>query len=232
MKKILAFLTVVTMILSSSITAFAEGLVCVNDGSNPDIPVSNIVAQFSGHGDQVIQGADLPAGYAFKLSATHNGKSNFIMKEYIDDDRGGLLINKIGSYAGTVLFNDGKMNAVPNYMIEVKADGDWSIVIATVTNATASTMQGSGDKVSGLIAIPANTVATLTHDGKSNFIVKAYKPGDKYGDLLVNTIGAYSGQTIVKGKKKTMTFLEVRADGNWTISIGAPSDPCVVPDVN
>ena len=93
-------------------------------------------------------------------------------------------------------------------------------------------MQGRGDKISGLIASPSNTVATFTHDGSSNFIVRAHRPGEKYADLLVNTIGAYSGQVIVKGKKKSMTYIEVRADGNWTIQIGGGSDPCVVPDIN
>jgi len=56
----------------------------------------------------------------------------------------------------------------------------------------------------------------LTHNGASNFIVKAY---DDRGneDLLVNVIGRYAGSRPLVGD--VSWFLEIDADGRWTVLI-------------
>ena len=55
----------------------------------------------------------------------------------------------------------------------------------------------------------------FTHNGTSNFIVKAVdRKGDT--DLLVNEIGAYEGSGRIPPGTR---YLSIKADGDWTYSI-------------
>ena len=84
------------------------------------------------------------------------------------------------------------------------------------------TQAGKGDSV---IALPAGSkagIVTATHDGSANFSVSVIDAKNQpTGDLLVNTIGAFTGVTAwgmnaigADGKN-----LQISADGNWTIAI-------------
>jgi hypothetical protein len=57
-------------------------------------------------------------------------------------------------------------------------------------------------------------VITLTHAGGSNFSVWTLDASLEQLDLVVNTIGSYSG-TVLDGLGASS--LEINADGNWTI---------------
>lgn len=81
---------------------------------------------------------------------------------------------------------------------------------------------GSGDKIISNVNIPSgNYKATLTNNGKSNFIVKFYESSnDSYGDLLANEIGSYSGSVVIRdGETTAITngMLEIKSSGSWTI---------------
>ncbi|WP_166879159.1 hypothetical protein [Salinibacterium sp. ZJ450] len=85
------------------------------------------------------------------------------------------------------------------------------------------TQSGTGDSV---VALPEGVDAamvTATHDGSRNFAVQAITPANEPTmDLLVNTIGAYSGVTAygLNGNLgDAANNLKVTADGNWTITI-------------
>lgn len=88
------------------------------------------------------------------------------------------------------------------------------------TDLPATTITGSGDNV---ITIPdiyfgKLLVAQVTYDGPSNFVVKSYNATGGYVDLLINTIGDYSGRVpvyLATGDK--VTTLEVTASGSWTL---------------
>jgi len=83
------------------------------------------------------------------------------------------------------------------------------------------TQTGQGDNI---ITIPTGATAgivTATHDGSSNFSLSVLDASNSStGELLVNTIGPYSGATaygfnaLSKG-----TTIQVSADGNWSITI-------------
>lgn len=82
---------------------------------------------------------------------------------------------------------------------------------------------GSGDS---LITLPAGipaAVVVATHDGSRNFVVNVLdQDNSPTGDLLVNTIGSYSGVTaygLGGSFGGEPTRLEINADGNWTINI-------------
>jgi len=68
----------------------------------------------SGSGDQVL----LVTVDAGRLAATHDGRSNFAVLAW--GNRRTLMINEIGSYAGTVRLPDA-------FALEIKADGNWTL---------------------------------------------------------------------------------------------------------
>lgn len=90
------------------------------------------------------------------------------------------------------------------------------------TYGTFTTWKRSG-RGDNLLTIPTSVKAAVvvtTTDGESNFIVKALTSTNKYQDLLVNEIGAYSGTRVLgleeKGKARR---LQITADGAWTITL-------------
>lgn len=83
------------------------------------------------------------------------------------------------------------------------------------TSANGFWAEGSGDYVAENLNVTNYAVLHITHSGSSNFVVKLYKD-DTYEDLLVNTIGDYSGDVLVK--KSGKYELEINADGNWNIT--------------
>lgn len=83
------------------------------------------------------------------------------------------------------------------------------------------TESGAGDN---LITLPEGVKAgmvTATHDGAMNFVVNALNADNETtGDLLVNTIGSYSGTTVYGFDSfSEATSLQITADGSWTITI-------------
>lgn len=81
------------------------------------------------------------------------------------------------------------------------------------------TVTGTGD---GVVPVPAAVgVVTASHDGSRNFAITALNVNNEStGDLLVNTIGPYSGTTAFGLSAFTdATNLQVTADGNWSITI-------------
>jgi hypothetical protein len=80
-------------------------------------------------------------------------------------------------------------------------------------------VQGQGDSVQQ-IAIPdggSSGIATISHDGGSNFAIWALDASLQQLDLLVNTIGTYQGTVLLPAEGTTA--LEIKADGNWTIEV-------------
>lgn len=70
---------------------------------------------FEGSGSQVL----LVSTDSNRLTATHNGQSNFIILGW--GDRRDLLVNEIGPYEGTVRLGN-------PLALEIKADGQWTLV--------------------------------------------------------------------------------------------------------
>jgi hypothetical protein len=151
---------------------------------------------------------------------THAGKHNIIVDTI---DTGGEeidnLVNEIGKYKGTVLFDeeDGDMSVA----FKIDADGAWTIVVKPVTAARvwdpSTTLKGAGDDVvhvqpasSGLVTLD------LVFKGKHNFIVHAYSPDGV--ENLANEIGNFSGQVLLPDGT---VLLEVLAhEGTWTATPG------------
>lgn len=165
----------------------------------------------SGSGDDVVELAT-PDDAAAVLELTHDGSSNFAV--FSLDQAGSqtdLLVNEIGSYAGSRLVNLGGSNIGG---LEISASGAWQVVarpLRDAPRAEGGALDGSGDAV---VLLPDGADAsrlTLTHDGSSNVAVFGYATSG--ASLLVNDIGAYEGTVRLDGA----VVLDVTADGNWTL---------------
>ena len=89
----------------------------------------------------------------------------------------------------------------PKIVNNTSSDGFWA--------------NGNGDYVAEGLNVTNYAVLHISHTGSRNFIVKLYKD-DEYEDLLVNTIGSYTGDVLVEGSG---TYeLEISADGDWNIT--------------
>jgi hypothetical protein len=145
----------------------------------------------------------------------YNGGGNFAV--WTVDSTGAktdLLVNEIGAYGGTVLFDeDGHSSA-----FSVLASGPWSITVKPIEMARkwtqGSNLGGQGDDVVVLEPPTSGlTSTTITHTGSSNFAVWSWS---LYGrDLLVNEIGSYNGEVLLGDG--TILF-EVKADGAWSMT--------------
>lgn len=164
----------------------------------------------SGTGDEVVR-LDSPRDIAVITFECRQCSSNVVVKA--DED---LLVNEIGRYSGTTMYGvSGTSTTAPLTRLQVNADAAWTMTIGgldTARQVATAPVEGSGDEVV-MIENPED-VATLTHDGESNFAVWAVSGTDS--DLVVNEIGSYSGTVILPDDGGRMLVV-VEADGNWSM---------------
>lgn len=179
---------------------------------------------YSGFGSKVIQGVNL-RDIAMIVTARHTcGTSNFIVHYYDNDgNRSGAIINEIGDYYGSVLFNNSDA-ATGEGILEIEADGRWELKFISITNAVklngSSNMRGHGDVVTPLFEGKGGpAVIKMVHRGSSNFIAHLYDE-DGHAESIVNEIGFFSGEKVVKLQKNVRYFLIIQADGDWSIDFG------------
>jgi hypothetical protein len=171
--------------------------------------------ELSGSGNAVPR-FEIPADAAAIADITHAGSANFALWTI---DQGGsqtdLMVNVIGNYAGTALFDE--TAGSHSVAFEVEASGSWTIAVKPVAEAFrwdgVAMLTGSGDDVAILDPPSAGLMTvTATHSGDGNFAIWAYAEST---DLLVNEIGTFSGEVLLPDG----TFLfEIQANGPWTIS--------------
>jgi len=83
--------------------------------------------------------------------------------------------------------------------------------------------EGTGDTILQ-IELPAGPdsigIATITHNGSSNFAIWSLNEGLEQSDLLVNEIGTYSGTVPFNvSTSERIVALEISADGAWTVTL-------------
>lgn len=176
-------------------------------------PAPDVV--YSGTGDTILQ-IELPAGpdSIGIATMTHSGRANFAVWSLDANlEQSGLLVNEIGNYSGTVPFNLEFGEQITAF--EISADGAWTVTLRDVLSVReapqGASTTGQGDDV--LVYRGDATVADISHTGSSNFAVWSF--GDR-SDLLVNEIGAYTGQVRWQAGA---ALIQVSADGAWTIAL-------------
>jgi hypothetical protein len=170
---------------------------------------------YTGSGDSILQ-IELPGGPESVgiATITHAGSSNFSIWALDQNlDQAGLLVNEIGSYSGTVPFNLASGETIIAF--EIGADGPWVVTLRDILTLQEA-IQGSSTTGQGsdvLLYRGETTVATISHEGDSNFSIWSYGQGT---DLLVNEIGNYTGQVRWQAG---LALIEIGADGPWSISL-------------
>lgn len=174
--------------------------------------------ELSGVGDSVPR-FDIPEGVPAIAAATHTGGANFAIVTLSEaGEQNDLLVNTIGNYSGTVLFDE--QDGQHSVAFEVTADGPWTITVRPVTEARSwdgeTALVGASDDVVRVDpAVSGLLTADVSHSGAGNFAIIAYGGGPFGQELLVNEIGAYNGEVLIGDG----TFLlEVAADGSWSIT--------------
>jgi hypothetical protein len=158
----------------------------------------------------------------FKISATHQGSSNFIA--WLVDSNGEeieLLFNVIGSYEGShyIAVDAG------TYAFNVDAGGEWSLTIEQIrptTNYNASEQViAFGDTAFDPVYLECGLAhITLSYRGDSNFIVWLYDADGQTIDLVANEIGDYDGSTYINIPSTGVYLIDITArDGTWGLSI-------------
>lgn len=122
-----------------------------------------------------------------------------------------LLVNEIGNYNGTVLFD--ARDRSETTALKITAGGSWTVKLVPLTSVRtidgSAPMTGRGDDVFAYTG--SAKPATFTHDGSSNIAVKSY--GTRTS-LLINEIGTYTGTVVW-----SPGFYTVTADGNWSATL-------------
>jgi hypothetical protein len=159
----------------------------------------------------------IPEGVAAIAKITEHGTSNFVVQTVdATGDTPDLLVNEIGSYSGTVIFD--VESGSHSVAFKVESNGTWTIVILPVTRArtwnTSVRLTGKGDDVVQL-AVPIGGFATtsVVHSGRSNFVVYSYTDSNR--DLLINEIGKYNGEIQLPDGT---VLIVVEADGSWSFT--------------
>lgn len=177
---------------------------------------------FSGSGQTVTDA--FGAGYFTAFVFEHDGESNFIV-ELIDDDSGDtvdILVNQIGSVSGAV----GIGLAEGEYVLDVDADGDWSIELGEPYapdehyGVPPASVSGQGHDVYGEVEVDGRVTVSAQHDGESNFIVRAYDEANTRGiadEIIFNELGEFEGETSVQ--LEGLFYITVEADGDYEIEI-------------
>ena len=173
--------------------------------------------EFSGNGDVVLKDVNIPEGM-YKIYFTHDGTRNFIIQAYSSDNKRRGWMNEIGDFSGYIFSGE----PIIDGMIEVKADGNWTISVMQIEEGGTSNIRGHGMCVTPYFELEdAPLVVHMTNiNGKSNFIVNMYDENGKMTGLS-NEIGEYEGEKIldnvVAGKKYCIV---VDSDGDWSIDFG------------
>lgn len=179
-------------------------------------------ASFSGSGQVVTD--TFPASFFTTFVYEHDGSSNFIVELINDDtgDREAILVNKIGQTAGAV--GTGPPDA--NYLLEVNADGNWSIELGEPYapedewGVPPATISGDANGVFGEVEIDGRVTVSGQHEGDENFMVMMWdeaNTGPFADELAVNDIGQFEGETSVQ--LKGLFYVTVKANGPYRIEI-------------
>jgi hypothetical protein len=102
--------------------------------------------------------------------------------------------------------------------------------ISQTTAPADIVLSGKGDTVTKTFNLTAgDAIFAMSHDGSGNFAIWFHNSSGKQTDLLVNTAGKYSGSTLEGVMSSTIIlatpgtyYLDVSADGNWTVTIQQP----------
>lgn len=99
-----------------------------------------------------------------------------------------------------------------------------STTLAGLGDFESTTVSGSGDDVIEVPAAGKSHLMSISHTGGGNFAVKTVDVDGEMIDLLVNTIGNYSGVVTDYPDFQDVRMLSISADGDWTVTFSPMKD--------
>ncbi|HZZ29496.1 MAG TPA: hypothetical protein VFE46_15970 [Pirellulales bacterium] len=177
--------------------------------------------QLSGKGRQASEKFQLQPGLCV-IELNHDGDSNVIVK--LLDSNGKELdtvFNQIGRFNGQRAINVPKGGTC---LLDVQADGNWSANIrqprTTEGQGTPCTLEGRGYKATPFFKLDKGLAEfKLKHQGEERFKVVLLDQNGRPIEYLINTIGPFDGSKPVSIEEPGLYFLNVSADGNWTVDV-------------
>ena len=151
---------------------------------------------------------------------SHDGQSNVIIR--LLDENGetiDTLFNQIGEFRGEQGFG---LAGGGKRLLDVAADGNWTVAIRqprpTAGQTPPTELQGRGYEATPFIQLEKGLVVfKMRHNGESRFRVTLRDENGRPVETLVNTLGAFDGSKPVSIEKPGIYFLNVGADGDWSI---------------
>jgi hypothetical protein len=175
----------------------------------------------SGKGKQATKKFNLEAGLSV-FDINSDGDSNLIIRVLDNNGREiDTVFNQIGAFNGQRGIYIPKKGT---YLLEVDSNGNWDINIEQPRPAegqtTPTTFEGKGYKTTPFIKLDKGlAVFKLNHSGESRFKVSLFDQDGRAAGHLVNTLGPFSGSKPVPVEKPGIYFLNVAADGDWTVDV-------------
>jgi len=177
--------------------------------------------ELSGKGDQASSKFQLQSGLS-TWKVTHDGTSNVQISllnsegKYID-----MPVNEIGRYSGKQIVRVGKPG---EYLLNVKADGKWSVTIDQPRPSTAPakplTASGKGTNITPFVTLPKGLcVFKMNHRGDGVFRVKLFNAEGRLIDQIVGVIGAYEGSKAFTVDEEGIYIIGVSANGDWSVNV-------------
>jgi hypothetical protein len=153
---------------------------------------------------------------------THNGTSNFIVK--LLDENGkeiDTVVNQIGPFEGDYGFGYERGG---RRLLDVTADGEWTVAIRqprpTQGESLPASLQGTGTHTTPFLKLDKGlAIFKMKHNGDNRFIVRLRDKDGKLLEQLVNTLGAFDGSKPISIEEPGIYFLNVSADGDWSIDV-------------
>ena len=186
------------------------------------VPIAQAaVGTFSGHGSTTTAFFHLDAGLII-ATYSHTGQHNFIV--HAVDSTGQdevFLVNEIGSVSGST---SDHAEFTGNYLLSIQADGDWTITIDQPHPSSAppapQNYSGHGQNVSSFVQLASGLITVRgTHTGQRNFIVHLVDLNGEVEEFIFNESGAFNGSKAFTLSNAGIYFVDVQADGDWTISV-------------
>lgn len=165
-----------------------------------------------GTGQTATDSITLPAPISI-ASITYTGSSNFVVQVVGGNDPlQSLLVNKIGSYAGTR-----PLTGTSPIRLQIEASGPWTVTIAPIACcASSGAFASHGDAASNQFTAAGGKTWDITNDGSSNFVVILHCQGS-FEQLVENRIGPFTGSTII-AMPSGPCYWEVQSSGNWSLT--------------
>jgi hypothetical protein len=173
----------------------------------------------SGTGQQATEAFELEAGLVI-ATLSHQGQGHFGVT--LLDETGqmaDLFANAIGPFDGSTAYGA----AGGTYLLDVQADGPWTVTIEQPRPADAPetrSFQGQGPTASEPFSLPRGLARfQLSHTGQHHFGVTLLDSDGNMVDLLANDIGSFEGSKAVGVPQDGAYVLDVQADGPWSIEV-------------